>query len=57
MKVENIEINWSDVVTKLGIELQAAHRDAAMRYAMCESLKREIEKLKNDKKDSDPAGS
>ena len=37
-----IEIDWQDVVQKLTLELQASQRDAAMRYAMCEALKRKL---------------
>lgn len=44
-----IEINWEDVAQKLTLELVDAHRDAAARYAMCESLKREIKKLRDEK--------
>ena len=48
-----IEIDWSDVVQKLSLDLMAAHKDIAMRYAMCESLKRRIAELEKAAKTSD----
>jgi hypothetical protein len=45
-----IEIDWNDVVAKLSKDLVAAQRDSAMRYAMCEALKRKL----NEKAAPDP---
>jgi len=47
-----IEINLQDVVTKLTLELNAAQRDAAVRYAMVEALKRRIAELEKNEADA-----